>query len=152
MAGEKLVGLIKQGAAQAIPVTSLTDLMFGVVTSVNPIKINIENRFEVDSKFLLLSPFCYEKKINIVIPEHEHKVSIQDHKGLKHKHYVDDTKTKETQENEELNLSHDVSISSGEKNIIEVVLWDGLKIGDKVSLLRVSNGQKYYVLDKGGNL
>ncbi|MGG7176196.1 DUF2577 domain-containing protein [Clostridium paraputrificum] len=152
MAGEKLVGLIKQGAANAIPQTSLTDLMFGTVTSVEPLRILIENRFEVDSSFLLLSPFCYEKKIKIEIPTHEHSITVQDHIGLKHKHYVDETNTKETEENEDITLKHEASISSVAKKVIEVPIWDGLNVGDKVSLLRVSNGQKYYVMDKGGSL
>lgn len=150
MAGEKLVNIIRKGASQAIPQTSLTDLMFGQVTSLNPLKILIENRFEVDSTFLLLSPFCYEKKISIQIPSHDHEVSIRDHRVLKHKHYVDDTKSKETLENEDITLKHEANISSYPSKIIEVTLWNGLNIGDKVSLLRVSNGQKYYVLDKGG--
>lgn len=94
MAGEKLIGLIKQGARDAIPKSSLTDMLFGRVTSVNPIKILIENKFEVDSDFLVLSPFCFDKTV------------------------------------------------AGN------VIWEGLKDGDKVNLLRVSNGQKYYVLDK----
>ena len=75
MAGEKLARAIKQCASQAIPKTSLTDLMFGTVTSTDPLKIMIENRFEVDSNFLLLSPFCMEKKIQIEIPEHSQLVS-----------------------------------------------------------------------------
>lgn len=151
MAGEKLVGIIRQGAKNAIPQTTLTDLLFGIVTSVSPLKILIENRFEVDSSFLLLSPFCYENKVKFEIPEHDHNVTIENHKGLKHKHYIDKTKTTETEESEEIILNHSASSTKSAKKTIEVILWNGLEIGDKVSLLRVSNGQKYYVLDKGGN-
>lgn len=95
MAGEKLVGLIKQGARGAIPPSSLTDIIFGKVTSINPLKILIENKFEVDSRFLILSPFCLEKKVN------------------------------------------------------DLVIWEGLNVNDKVSIIRFASGQKYYVLDRG---
>lgn len=90
MAGEKLINIIKQAIKQAIPDTSLTDLVSGIVTSINPLKIKVQNKFEVDSTFLVLSPFCYDTS-----------------------------------------------------------LWEGLRVGDKVNMFRVSKGQKYYVMDKG---
>lgn len=96
MAGEKLVKLIKQGARHAIPQNTLTDLVPGEVTNENPLTILVENRFQIDSDFLILSPFCREFK---------------------------------------------------DKN--GTVIFDKLKQGDKVLLLRVSNGQQFYVLDRG---
>ena len=96
MAGEKLVRLIKQGARHAIPENSLTDLVPGEVTKEEPLTILVENRFQIDSDFLILSPFCREFK---------------------------------------------------DKN--GTVIFDKLKQGDKVLLLRVSNGQQFYVIDRG---
>ncbi len=95
MAGEKLVKVMRQVAGNANPSSSQTNVMFGTVTSINPLKINIENRYEVGTSLLVLSPFCFDKEFN------------------------------------------------GEK------LWEGLKQGDKVNLLRYEQGQKFYVLDKG---
>lgn len=96
MAGEKLVRLIKQGARNAIPENTLTDLVPGEVVKETPLTILVENRFQVDEDFLILSPFCREFK---------------------------------------------------DKN--ETIIFDKLKEGDKVLLLRVSNGQQFYVLDRG---
>ncbi len=96
MAGEKLVRLIRQGARCAIPENTLTDLVPGEVTKEEPLTILVENRFQIDSDFLILSPFCREFK---------------------------------------------------DKN--GTVIFDKLKQGDKVLLLRVSNGQQFYVLDRG---
>ncbi|WP_419867377.1 DUF2577 domain-containing protein [Clostridium perfringens] len=96
MAGEKLVRLIKQGARNAIPENTLTDLVPGEVVKENPLTILVENRFQVDEDFLILSPFCRDFK---------------------------------------------------DKN--GTIIFDKLKEGDKVLLLRVSNGQQFYVLDRG---
>ena len=96
MAGEKLVRLIKQGARHAIPENTLTDLVPGEVTKEDPLTILVENRFQIDSDFFILSPFCREFK---------------------------------------------------DKN--GTIIFDKLKQGDKVLLLRVSNGQQFYVLDRG---
>ena len=146
MAGEKLARAIKQCASQAIPKTSLTDLMFGTVTSIDPLKIMVENRFEVDSNFLLLSPFC------INIPSHNHTASASEHIVPKHKHFLDESSSEETQENSEVTLNHSIKIVEANPSTIEVVIWGGLQVGDKVSLLRVAEGQKYYVLDRGGSI
>lgn len=35
-----------------------------------------------------------------------------------------------------------------EKKVGEMVLWEGLLVGDKVRLLRVNNGQLFYVMEK----
>lgn len=96
MAGEKLAKLIKQGASNAIPKSSLTDLVGGEVVNTSPLIIQVENRFQVDEDFLILSPFCREFK------------------------------------------SKDGAI-----------LFENLKNGEKVLLLRVSNGQQFYVLERG---
>ena len=52
MAGEKLAKLIKQQKPSA---GSLTDLMYGVVTSTSPLKIRVDSRFEVGAAHLVLS-------------------------------------------------------------------------------------------------
>lgn len=78
MAGSKLVKIMQEAGKP--PTGEITDLLFGVVTSVSPLKIKIDNRFEVDEKFLILSALVKETVINIpereenkhlhVIPEH----------------------------------------------------------------------------------
>lgn len=110
MAGEKLVNLIRQGAKNAIPPSSLTDMLFGTVTSINPIKVKIDNRFEVGESFLVLPHFCFKKEI-------------------------------------ELNLEYCLE----EKGTpITILLWDDISIGESLTLLRCSSGQKYFVLDRSG--
>ena len=75
MAGEKLVNLIRQGAKNAIPPSSLTDMLFGTVTSINPIKVKIDNRFEVGESFLVLPHFCFKKEIEFMPDVEEAKLN-----------------------------------------------------------------------------
>lgn len=96
MAGEKLVKIIQNAAVGMNPETSKTDMVLGVVTSVEPLKVLIakdDKNLELTSAFLILSPFCK-------------------------------------------------AFESG------TVIWDGLKKGDKVLMLRIANGNKYYVLQR----
>lgn len=87
MAGNKLIKTIQSMAKP--PVGETTDLLFGEVMSVSPLKIRVDNRFEVDEQFLILSAL-----------------------------------------------------------VKETPFWRGLIIGDKVRLLRVSNGQMFYIIER----
>lgn len=52
MAGEVLAGMLKK--AKGIE-SQVTDLVFGRVTSVSPLKIMVESRFEITYDFIILS-------------------------------------------------------------------------------------------------
>ena len=65
---------------------------------------------------------------------------------------MDESNSEETQENSEVTLNHSIKLVEAKPSTIEVVIWGGLQVGDKVSLLRVAEGQKYYVLDRGGSI
>lgn len=95
MAGNKLLKIMQEAGKMSAGET--TDLLFGVVTSVSPLKIKIDNRFEVDEKFLILSALVKETTIS-ALPD--------------------------------------------------IILWRGLRVGDKVRVLRVNQGQMFYVLER----
>lgn len=92
MAGNKLIQTIQSMAKP--PIGETTDLLFGEVTSVSPLKIRVDNRFEVDEQFLILSALVKETIIH------------------------------------------------------SITLWRGLIVGDKVRLLRVANGQMFYIIER----
>lgn len=89
-----MVKIMRQSANKENNKNDLTDIVRGTVTSENPLRIKVEDRFEIDKSFLILSNFCFRKEFN------------------------------------------------------GVVLWEGLKRGDKVVMLRVSNGQEFYVFGR----
>ncbi|CAI3285351.1 hypothetical protein CIRMBP1310_01230 [Enterococcus cecorum] len=96
MAGEKLAKLIKQQKPSA---GSLTDLMYGVVTSTSPLKIRVDSRFEVGAAHLVLSQMV-------------RRLVVRTSDGA------------------------------------SVEVFRDLVPGDTVRLLRVSAGQKFYVLER----
>lgn len=99
MAGEKLIKIIKKACSEVLESQKLTDIIYAKVTSQNPLEVEVEGRFPIGENFLVLSPLCREKKVNI--------------------------------------------------NGQEVILWENLKVGDKVNLMRFNKGQNFYVIDKG---
>ena len=99
MAGEKLASVIKRSKPRE---SELADLVFGVVTSANPLIIRIDNRYSVGSQHLILSQMVRNLTVTITI--------------------------------------------DGKQGTAQV--FRPLQIGDHVRMLRVSKGQKFYVLER----
>lgn len=95
MAGERLASAIKKAKGKE---SDYSDLVFGTVTSISPLKIRVDNRFEITAQFIILSRMV--KNLTITI----------------------DGRT--------------------------AFVFRDLKVGDGVRMLRVQNGQKYYVLER----
>ena len=57
----------------------------------------------------------------------------------------------ETIEDNELSAhKHSINSVNTSKELTEIILWRGLCVGDKVRLLRVNNGQMYYIIEREG--
>ena len=158
MAGERLVDIMNKVRKEEKNDT--TDLIYGVVTAVNPLKIKVENRFEITEEFILLSAMCKQMTVNIFAHAHEITTNIEgvdahthgtpagttgaaavgDH-GI-HTHTIPAATT-----NSNGAHTHAATSSENEK-LTSVTLWRGLEVNDKVRMLRVSKGQLYYVLER----
>jgi hypothetical protein len=132
MAGNKLLKIMQE--AGKMPTGETTDLLFGVVTSVSPLKIKIDNRFEVDEKFLILSALVKETVIKI--PEREEN---------KHSHVIPQHTTSAAGEGPH---THTIPQMNTLSALPDILLWRGLIVGDKVRVLRVNQGQMFYVLER----
>ncbi len=99
MAGEKLARVIKDNRPKD---SELSDLIYGLVTSINPLAIRIDNRYSVGSQHLILSQMVKNLTVTITI--------------------------------------------DGKQGTAQV--FRPLQIGDHVRMLRVSKGQKFYVLER----
>ena len=118
--GHRLAQLMRQAGRQ--PQNEVVDIVMGQVTSVKPLKVKIENR-ELTESFLVVGALCQETRISgsaFTIPTHTHKLS------------------EDTEDKTEPSASTPTS----------VLLWRGLRVGDRVFMLKVSRGQKYYILQR----
>lgn len=116
------------------PQNEIVDIVIGEVTSVSPLKIKIENR-ELTESFLIVGALCKETHIY-----------TDNIKKYDHKHSVPETTTRSAS-----NHSHGVDArdtDSPHSGNFDIMLWRGLRIGDRVLMLKVSRGQKYYILQR----
>lgn len=136
MAGERLLNIMNNVKKEDKGDT--TELIFGVVTAVNPLKIKVDNRYEVDENFLILSALC--KETVIPIPAHTHTLqshSTQPAGDGPHTHSIAEQETLEGFTTEETPAA-----------FTSIKLWRGLEVADKVRMLRVNKGQSFYVLER----
>lgn len=124
-----LVKVIKQIAMEAVDNEKISDLRYGSVISESPLKIQVTNQFVIPESMLIVPQHLTDYEIEATVsPDYQWK-----------------TKKKSGGSGETSYESHDHDI------IIEKLkfkIHNGLKIGDKVSLMRQQGGQFYLVVDR----
>lgn len=135
MFGQALRDTVKLIVERYLESKKPTEFVYGEVTSDRPLKIKVDNKFELDETFLILGQNVRETWIKI--PEND---------KFKHKHVIPEWRT-------EIGGSmdphtHVIKTWETEEELPEIKLWRGLKTGDKVLMFRVKQGQLYYVLER----
>ena len=172
-----LVEVIKKAAIEAVQASNPTSLVIGVVTSVNPLQILVEQKLSLDEDFLILTKHVTDHYVDMTVSfdsvgesvnglEHKHTVSGETaYENIdKHTHSgttptgeaeVDSTKHKHAFETETGKaLGGDLSALTKHTHKTEgkkkIKLHYGLKQGESVILIKIQGGQKYIVLDRLG--
>lgn len=116
----------------------LTDIFFGTVISVSPLKIQIDQKHILEEPSLILTNMVREHAVDVtvsmqtendafMIPDHTHKGNLGN---------PTDTGTLDTTHKHEI------------KHKIKMLQHYGLKVNEKVVLLRMQGGQRYLVIDR----
>ena len=142
--GTRLVKTIQQ---MAKPFESdKSDVIIGEVISVEPLKIKVD-KVELTESFLVLGALVKDTVITGV-GEHIHSIDEQNTESAgSHNHTYNSDQTS-------VEPAHVHAIPSQDTNAttLTIKLWGGLQVNDIVYLLRLSGGQKYFVLQKIGGI
>ncbi|GFN35827.1 DUF2577 domain-containing protein [Tepidimicrobium xylanilyticum] len=114
-----MIQIIKQAALEAVENSSPMGIAYGTVTSVSPLEINVEQRMNIKGDMILLTSNVIDSEVEIEVNDMTEEALTSPYN---HKHEYKGTK----------------------KHIHK----KGLKVGEKVLLIRVQGGQKYIVLDR----
>lgn len=133
MSADKIIKVIQN--AGKLSSSEIPDLLYGEVLEIDPLKIKIDNRFEIDETFLILSNFVKEKKIILSNEDEEDG----------HLHIIEPF---ETQSAGDPIHTHVIPQTKTSRELTEIILWRGLEIGDIVRILRINKGQMFYVLER----
>ena len=72
-----LLETIKTASIDAINASKPVEIVFGVVLSINPLKINLEQKLMLSESFLIVPEEFTDRKINIVIDDEEKEIEIK---------------------------------------------------------------------------
>ena len=162
--GSSLGEIIKKMAVGANDANAPTSVLFGTVTSVNPLEITVEQKLKLTKEFLVLTKNVKDYTVDVSLDwETENKTLNANHNhtlsgnlSITSTAQVDpnpdniavsinnEVNNSLTVEQKNINLSHNHSIS-GTK---QITIHNGLKLNDNVILLQQQGGNNFVVLDK----
>jgi len=119
-----LIEIIKMAAVDAVKASNPAAIVFGTVTSISPLKVNIEQRLTLDESHLVLSSLVSDFELDVTLNHVTENTSggTGDSSFASHNHAVTGKKT--------------------------MTIHLGLQEGETVMLLQVQGGQKYIILDR----
>lgn len=151
---------------------------YGLVTAVNPLKIKVKDSYEIDEEFIILDSRCRHTVVKVPVDGAEKHIHTIDEKTLQftaignlgapiqfapmsalkpNPSYNPDlpedpvTNPKEIPDMSKvpnptvLDCSHAHTMQPA---LPEILLWRGLKVGDKVKILRLTGGSIHYVFER----
>lgn len=119
MAGEWLIGKMNGKGGKD---SDYADIMYGIVTSVKPLKVQLSNQMIITDDFITLGKHIGKFKVKGKAKVKSHTDTIEPITG---------TRPTVTES-------------------VELTIDNGLKEGDKVTLMRGNGGQKFYLFERKG--
>lgn len=72
-----LLESIKTASIDAINASKPVEIVYGIVLSIEPLKINLEQKLTLSKSFLIVPEEFTDRKINIVIDDEEKEIEIK---------------------------------------------------------------------------
>ena len=119
-----LLQTIKRAAVEAVEASNPVAVLVGTVVSASPLKISLNQKLTLTEQFLVVPQSLTDYKTKIEFAEKTQAAIVELN-----------------------NVSYDGRITFS-KTIHEITVFNGLKTGDKVLLLKMQGGQKYLVIEK----
>lgn len=131
------------------PASHFSDVVTGTVTGLNPLKIKVGDKLELNEKVLILSAFVKETWIDIPTTTGQEAGEDNGTDGsFMHRHHIVG-ETELANDGGQGASPHKHSINIYTKyELPRIRLWRGLKVGDMVYMLRVGRGQTFFVLQR----
>ena len=156
--------VIKKMAVGANDANAPTSVLFGTVTSVEPLEITVEQKLKLTEEFLVLTKNVKDYTVNVTMDwntettslnaNHSHSTEVNSNISVSSDIGPNDINQKITN-----NVTGEVSVSVEQKNIDlthkhsikgtkSIMVHNALKINDNVILIQQQGGINFVVLDK----
>lgn len=181
MAGEILADMIARAKPNS---DEFSDIMYGVVESVSPLSVKVENRFTVSGNSIIVHEVCLEKKVEYEYPEityTDEQLEIEGYQSLNYSvfnNYIKSTSSayvvssngedrsvsedpflqKIETDVQEQKITRDFPPRYSDKRVVtdfkvevvkkEITIFEGLKVGERVRMIRGRSGQTFYIVGR----
>lgn len=138
----ELVRAIKRAATDAVDANKPVEVCFGSVISTSPLKIQVEQKLTLNEEQLVLTKAVTDHWVDIEV---NHFTVNDDFMIPDHTHRIFDTYTGGGScDMGNLDTTH----KHGYKGRKKIMIYNGLRVGEKVLLIRFDKGQRFVVLDR----
>lgn len=159
-----LVEVIKKMAVGANDANAPTSVLFGTVTSVEPLEITVDQKLKLTERFLMLTKNVKDYKVDVTMDwntentsldaNHSHSTEVDSNISVSSDISPNDNNQKITNDvtgevsvsvkQKDIDLTHKHSI----KGTKSITVHNALKINDNVILIQQQGGNNFVVLDK----
>lgn len=156
--------VIKKMAVGANDANAPTSVLFGTVTSINPLEITVEQKLKLTKEFLVLTKNVKDYTVDVSVDWETESKSL----NANHSHTLNgdisvssNAEVNPNPDNITVNIKNEVSknIEIEQKNINlahshsitgkkTMTIYNGLKLNDNVILIQQQGGNNFVVLDK----
>lgn len=156
--------VIKKMAVGANDANAPTSVLFGTVTSINPLEITVEQKLKLTKEFLVLTKNVKDYTVDVSVDWKTESKSL----NANHNHTLNgdisvssNAEVNPNPDNIAVNIKNEVSknIEVEQKNIDlahshsitgkkTITIYNGLKLNDNVILIQQQGGNNFVVLDK----
>lgn len=140
---DKILRIIKQAAKETNESGKPVEFTSGTVIAENPLTIMTEQKLQLTENFITLTSAVKDRYVDMeitastqTIPDHTHNITTDTLTNDGHSHNINSVT--------ELAGSHKHDITG----VKRIKLFNGLKKGEKVLLVRWQGGQRYIVIDR----
>ena len=119
-----ILNIVKKVAVNAVNAQKLSDVVYGSVISVSPLRVQVDQKLILDQEHL---------KLTRAVKDYETEMTVN---------HITESATGGSGEAAFAPHTHEVN---GRK---KVIIHNGLTEGDKVTLIRAQGGQIYTIIDK----
>jgi hypothetical protein len=144
LADERFSGMqeqIKIIALNAVESTKPSGIFYGTVLSASPLQIQLDQKTLLGAEFLVLSTLVRDFTVNMTV---DHFTETEG----EHTHQYFDSDTGQGASGSQTRTSDPTTHLHAYKGMKSFTVRLGLKVGEKVILLRVQGGQQFLVLDR----
>lgn len=142
---------IKRLSKGVMDSSQLSDIRFGVVENVRPLRIRVDQKILLTDEYLILTNAVKDHAVDISVSWETEKDDYLDENAMMHTHdgsplvgNLGNPIAGQTGITMNFDTTHHHDIKGRKK----IIIHNGLTVGEKVLLLRTQGGQNYVVIDR----